>query len=114
MPSPAISLSYAIVGTSCALDSQGGHHGRDHSRFCASKAADPETARNRSRRLPRDAGYLCQQPDAKGRSRSRAGRSAAAPDHIIATQRPAMIAMTLTYPDLSPRQAPGDTDAVVE
>jgi hypothetical protein len=25
-----------------------------------------------------------------------------------------MIAMTLTYPDLSPRQAPGDTDAVVE
>src|ERR1017187_2396820 len=100
----AISHSYGIVGTSLQLDSRGGRHGRDYFQYRASERAGLETARNRSRRLPRDAGCLRQQPDAAGRSGSRARLPAGDPGHAFAVEERAMTAMQLTCPDLSPQQ----------
>jgi hypothetical protein len=68
-----------------------------------------ETAQNRSRRSPRNARCLCQQPDATGCSRGRAGAG-----QVITFYKRTMIAMLMTSPDVLRRQAPGCSTAAIE
>jgi hypothetical protein len=109
-----VSYSYGAVNTLCPLDSLGVRGGSDRIQRCASGGAGRGTAQNRAHASAQNARCVCQLSDATGCVGSRARSSAAAPDYVIATEKRAMIAMQLTCPDLSSRQAPERLTAAVE